>query len=191
MTPLCITVPSFQPFLSYMNLHCHSMRDQLLTRKLKYLLQQKDEINKVKFCFSCLCLQNVWCWRTEIRKEEVDSLLWRRNCHHLLCSSQCIWLSTGRRWGNGKICIKLDCCCYPKTGVKSKWTTDMYWVRLNLLSGHPCYQKRLSLKRTGRSQEFKYSSEQGSQLKPSPVTGIIGVVIVMVVRALQSRSTQI
>lgn len=51
---------------------------------------------------SFFLLQNVWCGRTEIWAEEMDSLLRRSDCHHLLCGAE--WLRPGSswRWRNGK-----------------------------------------------------------------------------------------
>lgn len=46
--------------------------------------------------------QNVWCGRTEIRAEEMDSLLRRGDRHHLLCGPEWLWPGSSWRWRNGK-----------------------------------------------------------------------------------------
>lgn len=50
-----------------------------------------------------LCLQNVWCGRTEIREEEVDSLFWGCDGHYLHRGHEWIRLNAGGRPGNGEM----------------------------------------------------------------------------------------
>lgn len=47
-------------------------------------------------------LKDVWCWRSEVRKKEVDPLLWGSNGHHLLRCSECLWPNAGWGWGDGE-----------------------------------------------------------------------------------------
>ena len=52
-------------------------------------------------------LQDVWCGRPAVRKEEVDPLLWGSHSHHLLCGDECLWPGPGRGWGDGEWSISL------------------------------------------------------------------------------------
>lgn len=48
------------------------------------------------------CLQNVWCWRSEVGEKEMDSLLRGRDCHHFHRGYEWIRLNTGGGPGNGE-----------------------------------------------------------------------------------------
>lgn len=48
------------------------------------------------------CLQNVWCWRSEVREKEMDSLFRGRDCHHFHRGYEWIRLNAGGGPGNGE-----------------------------------------------------------------------------------------
>lgn len=54
-----------------------------------------------RFTYSS-CLQNVWCWRSEVGEKEMDSLFRGRDCHHFHRGYEWIRLNTGGGPGNGE-----------------------------------------------------------------------------------------
>ena len=50
--------------------------------------------------------QTIWCRWSKVRAKEMDSLFWRRYCHHILCCNVRIWSSITRGWNYSTyICV--------------------------------------------------------------------------------------
>lgn len=101
--------------------------------------------NGLVFVHVCVVVcrpQDVWCWWSALRKEEMDPLFRGSHCHHFLCSSQRLWPGAGWRWRNGKqwipsfpfhqslwVCLNIDVvlCFIGLFG-------ELYWLIYSFLS---------------------------------------------------------
>lgn len=75
-----------------------------------------------------LCLQNVWCGRTEIREEEVDSLFWGCDGHYLHRGHEWIRLNAGGRPGNGEMTRRKEKKINSEKKKHKKTTCQQYRV---------------------------------------------------------------